>query len=178
MTNHESNLASPANGLKMTDLEYSIRIATSDDAGKIAELHRSAWAEAMSKAYPYPADAEHRWNESLIVGRYSVFVAESGNVTMGFLAFNRSEQDVEIADVFIAPQFRRNRIALNLVAKLLEQTFDAANVSLWVAETNDAAKALYRTLGFVENGESKPEPRRIDSAKMLRMLRRCGESKI
>lgn len=162
----------------MAQLEYFLRLATSDDAGKIAGLHRSAWTEAMSNSYPYPADAEHRWNESLTVGRYSVYVAESGHVAMGFLAFNRSEQGVEIADVFVAPQFRRNRIALSLVVKLLEQTLDAVNVSLWVAETNVAAKALYRTLGFVENGESKPEPRRIDSAKMVRMLRSCVESKI
>ncbi|MBV8553125.1 MAG: ribosomal protein S18-alanine N-acetyltransferase [Acidobacteriaceae bacterium] len=85
--------------------------------------------------------------------RYDTMVAEADGQIAGFLVSRQTFSgngeglaEREILNVAVAPSFRRNGIATLLLKHELQ--FDAVHF-LEVRESNAAAQALYRKLGFV-----------------------------
>lgn len=57
-----------------------------------------------------------------------------------------------VAELVVAPRFRREGRARALLATMLAALSSGTRVRLQVAESNDAARSLYRSLGFAPVG--------------------------
>jgi ribosomal protein S18 acetylase RimI-like enzyme len=64
----------------------------------------------------------------------------------------------QLVSVWVDPSVRRTGLATRLVEAIADwaRKCGARTLQLWVTETNEPAKNLYRRLGFVETGESEP----------------------
>jgi ribosomal protein S18 acetylase RimI-like enzyme len=64
----------------------------------------------------------------------------------------------QLISVWVDPNVRRAGLATKLVETVADwaRARGATTMHLWVTETNDPARKLYRRLGFDETGESEP----------------------
>lgn len=119
-----------------------IRIATRDDLPALVEIER------LSFSHPH-------WRAEDFL-TYNCIVAEIDGHIAGFLVSretaagrNGSRAEREILNVAVAPAYRRSGIA----TLLLKHELSPQNVYfLEVRESNAAALALYRKIGFFEVG--------------------------
>ena len=72
---------------------------------------------------------------------------------VGALQQAQATEEVDATRLAVAPGFRRQRIARQLVAAVIAQARqeDAAAIYLEVRESNAAARGLYSSFGFVES---------------------------
>ncbi len=81
---------------------------------------------------------------------YQILVAVSGGCIAGFLVARPvDDRECDLLNLAVAPGHRRQGIGRGLVRALLESRPGAA-VFLEVRESNQAARNLYRSLGFQE----------------------------
>lgn len=100
---------------------------------------------------------------------------------VGFALARRTGDDAELLTLCVLPDHRRRGIAAALLNEVLQQArrLGTANVFLEVAETNDPARALYASRGFIV-GRRRPDyyrgPNRVPTAalEMRRELARAG----
>ena len=80
---------------------------------------------------------------------YQILVAVSGGRIAGFLvARPADDRECDLLNLAVAPAYRRQGIGRGLVRALLESRQGA--IFLEVRESNQAARSLYRSLGFQE----------------------------
>lgn len=81
-------------------------------------------------------------------------VAQQGGV-IGFIVTARVGSEWEIENVVVAPEIRRRGIARGLMDQVLERARGHRGVSIFleVRESNEAARELYRSCGFVMIGK-------------------------
>ena len=129
---------------------YTVRTANADDIPFIMAVER----EAETAAHWPPAEYE-RIFEPGGVPRIA-FVAESGEI-LGFIAARCIDQEWELENVAVRPALRRQGLGRALVEHLLRLARDAhaTRVFLEVRESNQAARGLYRKLGFRETGRRR-----------------------
>ena len=107
------------------------------------------------------ARAARRWVEDAIAQSDAddrgVFVAETCGVVAGFVDVHErmhfsSARDAYIGELVVDPRYRRGGIARRLVEAALAwaQHRNVSRVYLETGSRNEAALALYRTMGFVE----------------------------
>ena len=90
-----------------------------------------------------------------------VYAAVCGELALGYISAQRVLDELEIFNVAVSPDARRQHIAKSLLEKLLEsaealRTEDGLErITLEVRFSNDAAIALYRKFGFEEVGRRK-----------------------
>lgn len=82
-------------------------------------------------------------------------VALKDDTVIGYLAFEQILDEGSIAEIAVCPDFRRQGIAKRLIAGTLDDRNDLSEVFLEVREGNDAAIALYESLGFERIGMRK-----------------------
>ena len=97
-----------------------------------------------------------QWSETAVTrlcDEKSVLVGEVDGQIAGFIVARAVGPESEIENVAVAPGFRRQRIARQLVAAVIAQARqeDAAAIYLEVRESNAAARGLYSSFGFVES---------------------------
>lgn len=87
----------------------------------------------------------------------AVFLAaEVGGVICGFLTASSVLDEVNINNVAVLPEYRRNGIGDRLLRALEEQVSGfAAVINLEVRESNLPAIALYKKQGYIQNGLRK-----------------------
>ncbi len=108
--------------------------------------------EQMCQAHPWPA--EHFENEVAEITFSEPMVAVQGEQPVGFLIAWYMADIVEITNIAVHPEFRRQGIG----RKLLEAVFQEAGrknctgVHLEVRAGNHAAIALYEGAGFIRAG--------------------------
>jgi ribosomal-protein-alanine acetyltransferase len=74
---------------------------------------------------------------------YDLRVAEMGSTLVGFMASRSVEDETEILNVAVHPNFRRRGVATRLI-----ESIAGASLFLEVRESNSTAQELYRKLGF------------------------------
>ena len=84
-------------------------------------------------------------------------VEEEGGGIIGYLFFRVAADEMEVTNIAVSPQKRRQGVAGNLLRKAMEETREhgAEKVFLDVRHTNSAARLLYESLGFRETGARK-----------------------
>jgi len=150
----------------MTQGAWTIRPATPEDAGRIADLWRrmaeqhhaydaEAWDFSPSAAEDWRADFAERVTRTEMIclvaaapdGRLAGFTQCCVRENPPVFSVRRK---AEVWDLVVHPDFRRQGVG----RRLMEATFDAlreagcGEVSLHVAEANCAAAALYESLGM------------------------------
>lgn len=95
--------------------------------------------------------------------------AEAESTPVGFALARRAGDDVELLTLCVVAEQRRHGIGAALLDEVLHQAqlMGATNLFLEVAETNDSARALYASRGFVA-GRRRPDyyrgPNRVPTA--------------
>jgi|APMI01.1.fsa_nt_gi ribosomal-protein-alanine N-acetyltransferase len=122
-----------------------------------ADLHAYGFAHGWSEAE----------FESLLASSACVcdgaFEGDGGPLS-GFLLSRRAADEAEILTIAVSPRQRRRGIGRELLTRQTRRLAEmgVARLFLEVAEDNGAALALYRSVGFREEGRRKGYYRRAD----------------
>lgn len=82
-------------------------------------------------------------------------VAKDKNKIIGYCGFWRVQDEVQITNIAVLPEYRRKGIAGELIDKMLELCADMQRIVLEVRESNVPAIDLYKKFGFYEAGIRK-----------------------
>lgn len=121
-----------------------IRPADSEDVDALHVLQRSAHGEAWSRQV---------WLAELKRQNSSVWLVEAEKSEIAaFVVLWRVVDTLEVVDLAVSTEFRRQGIATTLVemASALGAAMGVRRVALEVREDNEGACHFYRELGFVE----------------------------
>ncbi len=118
-----------------------IRAATAKDEAAVQRLSKEAWSDAPEAFVSRPDEIAQLFSEE---GR-TVLLGEFERKPIAYLSAVRLGRTLGIEEVAVVPAFRRMGIGRALVASALR---DGASAVLSVVESNKAARALYRSLGF------------------------------
>lgn len=84
----------------------------------------------------------------------AMFLAWRGGTPVGIVGGFEFDQPgtIDLVSMWVAPEARRRALGRQLVAAVTTwaESSSAARVELWVTRGNDAARALYRDMGFVD----------------------------
>lgn len=140
-----------------------IRPLVASDLDKLLEI------ESQSFAYP-------NWDRQAFL-RYRCLVAEVGGEMAGavvsrqtFAGNKEAPQEVEILNLAVAPQFRRQGIGSALLASELTR---GGLYFLEVRESNRGAQALYRKLGFLEVSRRPGYYTNPEEAAIVMQMKKC-----
>lgn len=145
-------------GIPGTELRPSV----GSDCVKLAGLARSAHSHPWS---------EQQYRDSLAAG-HQCWLLTAGDEPIACCVMSQLFDEAEILDVAVAPAWRRRGIARALLQRLIAELPDGiARVLLDVRASNAPARALYKSLGFTEDGVRKnyypaPDGRREDAVLM------------
>ena len=117
-----------------------IRRATKNDIKSIYDL-----GELLHENYKTVNDLDTLMNE-----KYSkFFVAEIDQVIVGFLNVTELYETVDIIDLFVLPEYRRQHLASKLINYMISDVSDTVCLfTLEVGVKNKEAISLYRKFGF------------------------------
>jgi len=134
------------------------------DGGRLASLRRTAltadpdaFYRTVAEEADHPAD---HWVDRLSDPRshWVIGVDEQGrDVALGAVVpYHEDPRDLTVISVWVQPTARGRGIARALMVALIERAcIDAPpGVTLWVADVNAAAEALYEELGFERTGRT------------------------
>lgn len=132
------------------DREASIQIGPlrSEDISAVEQIERANYS------LPWSGNA---FREAMEKDYYLFLKAEADGVLAGYCGCLRSFEVAEITNVTVAERFRRRGIAGKMLRTLMEQAraLGTERFTLEVRRSNDAAIALYQSLGFRQEGVRK-----------------------
>ena len=82
-------------------------------------------------------------------------LAKADGRIVGYCGFWRVSGEAQVTNIAVLPEYRRKKIAQNLVEKMLEFCKEDGQIVLEVRESNLAAISLYEKLGFTKAGIRK-----------------------
>lgn len=94
------------------------------------------------------------WSDSIIRTQLKdgvTLVAQNNESLVGYLFARLIDSDLEIQDIGVSPDFRRNGIGKGLIKELLSQFVDTI-CYLEVRSKNISAIKLYESFGFINYG--------------------------
>ena len=124
--------------------EISIVPFAAEHVSAIAEIERACFSD------PWTEDGLREELDNSCA-RFLTAVDENGAVA-GYIGCHTVLDEGYMANVAVAPAFRRRGIGRRLVQELLAQSADLAFVTLEVRASNAGAIALYETMGFSNVG--------------------------
>lgn len=122
-----------------------IRLMNNGDIEQIAELEKLCFADPWSvSAFSYEL------NNPLSLW----LVAVEGDTVAGYVGSQTVMGESDMMNVAVAPEYRRQGIAEQLIIDLIRQLNDrnSKSLALEVRQSNLPAIALYEKLGFVQVG--------------------------
>lgn len=144
--------------MRATSEKLTIRPMTAQDvewAQRLAEGSPQAphWPQPAYLAATNPESAPRRL---ALVAETSKIVPKLGRIAskVGFAIACLVGPQAELETIVVAPGVRRSGLGAALMRAMVEQlkTFGATEVTLEVRASNQAAGALYRSLGFDQSG--------------------------
>jgi len=124
------------------------RPMTKDDLDEVMAIERSA--------YRYPWSSGFFLQELQVACARSILAELDGKIC-GYVLFWLLPGSIDVHNLAIAPEFRRRGIARMLMGQVVAAASaqSATRVTLEVRQSNEAAKRLYASLGFVQTGLRK-----------------------
>ncbi len=151
-----------------------IRRALPSDVPEIAPLNVRAWQVAyrgqMPDGFLNALDTSERaawWAEMVVAPHLTVLVGVDAVSVIGFCSSTASRDDdasagtCELRTLYVEPNRWRSGIGSALLDAALDSAREQAfhELSLWVLETNLAARRFYEARGFAADGYSKTDSR-------------------
>jgi ribosomal protein S18 acetylase RimI-like enzyme len=109
---------------------------------------------------------EDRWQQEFSRGQW--WVGYLGVEAISLLGVTREPDtppdECYLEYLWVAPEQRRSGIALTMLNAILGRlrASGVRTVYLWVLDRNEAARSLYKRVGFVSSNHSQPLPERPD----------------
>jgi [ribosomal protein S18]-alanine N-acetyltransferase len=128
--------------------EVVVRPAHSLDLESVVRIERESFSEPWS----------HRSFQELLTARQVLFlVAVRDSAVVGYAVVLIAAGEAELANLAVSKSARRNRIGRELLTAALDGVgrLNVSMVYLEVRASNEAAQALYRSLGFQEVARRK-----------------------
>lgn len=127
-------------------MEYTIRLATIEDANTLALIEQEIFTDPRSEA-TFRTSIELDDNAVAIV-------AEHDGEVIAYADVYKAYDEFQLNNIAVLEQFRGNHIAENLVNILKEtaRELECIAITLEVRESNAAAIRLYKKCGFHEVG--------------------------
>ncbi len=121
----------------------TIQRMTEDDLEEVARLEKLCFSDPWSKR-SFQGELKHRFSIPLVV--------KSGTRVIGYTCLWHIDDQMEIANFTISPEFRRKGIGKIMMERVLLEARKRGcfSVMLSVRESNVAALNLYAKAGFVE----------------------------
>jgi ribosomal-protein-alanine N-acetyltransferase len=148
--------------------------ATRNRTGRIRRLDDMAWPSSDCVVRPLGREdaaalaalesrcaGAARWGEAgyQCIGMNGVggWAAVCGDAVLGFILVRSVADEMEILNLAVDPDARRQRIGARLAAQEIEEArrFNVKRVYLEVRESNSGARAFYSSAGFIEQGRRK-----------------------
>lgn len=125
-----------------------IRPMTKEDCVQVAAI------EAASFSVPWSLNA---FTETVEKENFRYFVAEEDDEILGYCGFLFVLDEAEIPNVCVKASARKRGIGRQMLTVLAKEAkkLGMAVLYLEVRESNTAARTLYQSLGFTENGIRK-----------------------
>ena len=125
-----------------------IRPMTKEDCVQVAAI------EATSFSVPWSLKA---FTETVEKENFRYFVAEDEGEIIGYCGFLFVLDEAEIPNVCVKSSARKRGVGKQMMSVLMEEAkkLGMAVLYLEVRESNTPARALYKSLGFEENGIRK-----------------------
>ncbi len=133
----------------LASIHLQLRPMSVNDLDMVAELESSVFAQGIHT--PWKRDMFY---EELSQPGRTWWVAHDQGRVIGFAGGTLAGSDFEIYDVAVEEAHRRSGVASRLLSRVAydAQMLGAQTISLEVWDGNEAARALYATLGFAEAG--------------------------
>ncbi len=122
-----------------------IRVMRTEDIGQLAELEKLCFQDPWSiSAFSYEL------NNPLSLW----LVAADGDKVAGYVGSQTVMGESDMMNVAVAPEYRRQKIAEQLIIQLIEMLNDrdSKSLTLEVRQSNLPAISLYEKLGFTQVG--------------------------
>lgn len=142
------------NIIKFERNAYMVRLATGKDAPQLEALNNAFNGKGVDHAFI---------ENSLLHNKQEIVVVdEEDGMLAGFVcvqlkkSFCYDEYMPEITEVYVSPDYRRKGIAGKMILfaeKFVSGRYHAHEWGLFTGQDNEAAQALYRRLGYKEDGE-------------------------
>ena len=146
---------------------YRIVMAETDDWARVREIRLRALADSPN-AFASRLDHERHqpesfWRHRLEEEGSATFLAIDGDSAIGLVSVFLMDDEpgtAHLVSMWVAPEHRRRGLGRRLVEAVLGWARDqrAERVGLWVTESNEEARGLYRSTEFVETGDRQPLP--------------------
>ena len=121
----------------------TIQRMTEDDVEEVVRLEKLCFSDPWSKR-SFEEELKHRFSIPLVV--------KSGTKVVGYTCLWHIENQMEIANIAVSPEFRRKGIGRMMIERVLAEAEKRGclSVMLSVRESNEAGLNLYTKSGFVE----------------------------
>jgi ribosomal-protein-alanine N-acetyltransferase len=121
----------------------------------------------MAKLHSLSGDHTRPWSEIEYKKLLDTNTSRLFHTKNGFLIGRVIDQDAEILNVIIHPDYRRLGKASKLIVTFEKEAKDAGSLKcfLEVAESNSSAKKLYKALGYLKVGQRNNYYKFVDGRK-------------
>ncbi|MDM5210815.1 GNAT family protein [Peribacillus sp. NJ4] len=156
--------------MKNDSLSYMIRTGELEDAEAVLELQNSVISEgeyfiAVSNEFNKTIEQQRDWIQSSLENeRETIIVAEFNGEVIGWIGFESENRKRMSHKGSFGLMIRKNYRGMGIGKELVQALLDWAEanpliekVSLGVFSTNHRAIALYKSMGFVEEGRKIKE---------------------
>lgn len=147
-----------------------IRDMTEKDLREVSKIESESFSDAWS---------EDAFKESLLNENCHMYVAASDadDEIFGYVSVYFADDEGEIENVCVKESVRNRGIGFSMMSKMIlkENAYGITKFFLEVRKSNEAAKALYKKLGFAEIGIRKgfyENPR--EDASVMKLLTNSG----
>lgn len=125
-----------------------IRPMTKNDCEQVAAI------EAVSFSIPWSLKA---FTDTVEKDNFRYFVADEAGEILGYCGFLFVLDEAEIPNVCVKSSARKQGVGKKMMNALIEEAkkLGISTLFLEVRESNAAARALYKSLGFAEDGIRK-----------------------
>jgi ribosomal protein S18 acetylase RimI-like enzyme len=147
-----------------------IRCARVEDSRAIAEVHVASWQSTYAGQIPdeylaglcIPA-RETAWRASFSNETHRIFLSEEGGVVKGFVSFGPSRDNDasantgEVYAIYLLAEYQGRGVGRALWQGAIEalKKHGSTDVTVWVLDTNSAARKFYEARGCSLDGASK-----------------------